>query len=416
MHVQSMSKALIYPDILGCITSNRVRLEALQYAVGVRPQQVLLNQPFEMILILQSMVSVSMAVRVAIRSATHDHRLMPIEVQSADNMLSLTLEAGEVSVLSIPMVVTEPTPLDTYCPLQVSVRYRLADGWDFVRAQSGGVVPAHLNISPYKLSQLQQVKYEAFLWYQSTEVVSTYVNVGARMLPYLGEPEPMTREVFWSERDWKEEAATILAMRPQTHAYLKTFSTDALAPLLERQISTLFAERGLMLHAPESQVVAQMLTHTLQTDLNTAAPSGAAFWLACQLLTHQPERQGMGAEPLIAQHLIYALLRDGIDTCFAHLQAVTVDGLQRPSVAEQVPLKAEILYWLANGGTPKLRYLYMPLLLGGVFALKAQPAQAESLRRALTTVLIARLRAATLEERPLLAALTGLLQSLVNNS
>jgi len=47
----------MYPDVLGAVTGGpRIYLEKLQVAVGVSPQQAFIDQPFEVVIVLQNMV------------------------------------------------------------------------------------------------------------------------------------------------------------------------------------------------------------------------------------------------------------------------------------------------------------------------------------------------------------------------
>lgn len=58
----------LYPDVLGAITGgSRINLESLQIAVGVFPRQAYLNQPIEIIVIVQSLIDQPIQAKIAIQ-------------------------------------------------------------------------------------------------------------------------------------------------------------------------------------------------------------------------------------------------------------------------------------------------------------------------------------------------------------
>jgi len=64
-----------YPDVLGAITSGpRINMDALETAIGIHPKLAYINQPIEVIIVLQSMVNEEMQLKVAIRLPNMDRK------------------------------------------------------------------------------------------------------------------------------------------------------------------------------------------------------------------------------------------------------------------------------------------------------------------------------------------------------
>ena len=74
-----------YPDVLGAIAgSQKVSFEdVLQAAVGLFPQRAYLNQPVEIIIILQNMIDQNMDVKIGTASAQQSQEGTTILIQSA---------------------------------------------------------------------------------------------------------------------------------------------------------------------------------------------------------------------------------------------------------------------------------------------------------------------------------------------
>ena len=57
----------VYPDVLGAITGGtRINMDALQCALGIFPVRTYVNQPCEIVLILQNMVDQMMKMKIMI--------------------------------------------------------------------------------------------------------------------------------------------------------------------------------------------------------------------------------------------------------------------------------------------------------------------------------------------------------------
>ena len=73
----------MYPDVLGAITGGtRISMDQLQCALGIFPQRTYINQPVEVILILQNMVDQSMQVKVGLQLPTQDKKGLPVVIDT----------------------------------------------------------------------------------------------------------------------------------------------------------------------------------------------------------------------------------------------------------------------------------------------------------------------------------------------
>jgi hypothetical protein len=122
-----MSKNLqfepLYPDVLGAIAGGlRVTYDnVLQAALGVFPRGAYINQPIEIILILQSMIDQNIEVRVAINLPNRAPNGSSIKLTTPQKEVSRTMSAGEVGVLRLPVVALSPTQPASGVPIRIAV-------------------------------------------------------------------------------------------------------------------------------------------------------------------------------------------------------------------------------------------------------------------------------------------------------
>ncbi len=101
----------LYPDVLGAITDSiRIGMEKMQIALGIFPRRTFINQPAEVILIMQNMVDQNMQVKVGVQLPTTDKKGNPVVIDTPKKMIAIGMRPGEVGVLRIPIIPLPPHP------------------------------------------------------------------------------------------------------------------------------------------------------------------------------------------------------------------------------------------------------------------------------------------------------------------
>ena len=93
----------IYPDVLGVISGGtRIDMDQLQCALGIFPEHTYINQPVELVLILQNMIDQPMQIKVGIQTPTVDRKGSPVVIDMPKKTVTVGLRAGEVGMLRMP--------------------------------------------------------------------------------------------------------------------------------------------------------------------------------------------------------------------------------------------------------------------------------------------------------------------------
>lgn len=359
-----------YPDVLGAITGGtRISMDKLQCALGIFPRRTYINQPVEVVLILQSMVDQNMQVKVGIQLPTQDKKGNPVVLDVPKKLISLGMRPGEVGVLNIPLVPLPPTQPGTGFPVRVAVRFRAAaESTHYVRPPTGGAPSSVLSVSQFKLQALRDVEYSAHTWNQSAEIITSYFDVAPRRLP----PTPLDLkaryESLWTHEEMAEERELVQA-RVQDAVYLSAGLTRASVyePLVAA-VDERFARRGLPLHPGEAKAIAKMMTYTLDEGLELEPgfnmQESRWFQTLCQVIAYNPEVEQMKKGELAVKYLFDSALFDAIILGFAVIQPKVRENLG--DSAERINYANRVLTWLAGQIEPDLNYVYLPLVLGGV--------------------------------------------------
>jgi hypothetical protein len=359
----------VYPDVLGAITGGtRISMEHLQCALGVFPQQTYLNQPVEIVLILQNMIDQMMQVKVAIQVPKEDKLGRPIVIDTPRKMVTLGLRPGEVGVLQTPIVPRPPTSPGNKFPVRVAVRYRPARKGKRVRPFTGGPPPSIVAISPFKLQVLQDVKFTAETWHQSTDILTTYFDIAPKVMPDIPRDLQARYEALWTH----EEMAAVQKPQPEHIAAARRVASGltrtAIYYFLLDEVEERFAERGMPLHPGEATAIAKMMTYTLDEGLDLEPgfdmESSQWFRVLCQVLAYDENVEDMDRGELAAQYLFTPALFDSIILGFSVIEPkVRIDlGTE----GERVEYANRVIAWLDGQGEPDLSYVYLPLSMGAI--------------------------------------------------
>lgn len=359
----------MYPDVLGAITGGtRISMDNLQCALGIFPQRTYINQPVEVILILQNMVDQSMQVKVGLQLPTQDKKGLPVVIDTPRKTLALGLRPGEVGVLRIPIVPHPPTQPGTGFPVRVAVRYRTAAEGRAIRPPAGGAPPSVLGVSSFKLQVLREVEFIAHTWHQSTDIITAYFDIAPKRIPPIDQDLQPRYESLWTHEEMREERQLVQAkIEDARRVGTGLTKTQVYIPLMEA-VDDRFGNRGMPLHPGEAQAIAKMMTYTLDEGLELEpgfdVEESRWFQTLCQVLAHDERIEDMHRGDLATAYLFEATLYDAILLGFAVIQPKVREFLGDKT--ERTSYANRVLTWYAGQGEPGLSYVYLPLVLGGV--------------------------------------------------
>jgi hypothetical protein len=360
---------LLYPDVLGAVTGGtRIPMEHVQIAFGVFPRHAFINQPFEAVIILQSMVNQPLQIKIAMRLPTTDKKDAPAVIDTPKPQINMTMQPGEVGILRMPIIAKPPTQPGKEFPVRVAVRYRVPDEVEFVRPPAGGAPPSVLEVSPFKLQALRDIEFKAHTWNESAEIITSYFDLAPHRLPQVPELPKPRYEVLWSHEYMPQEMVLAKSQlnlaRQLSNSGIYSSSYNAFLEV----VSDRFAERELPLHPGEAMAIAKMMAYTLDEapKLEQVVDIEETRWFLslCQLLAAQPELAELDRNEVFARYLFNDVLYEAILMGFHIIQHKVNEDLgddgERRNYANRV------LAWMAGRGFGDLNYVYLPLVLGGL--------------------------------------------------
>jgi hypothetical protein len=360
---------LLYPDVLGAITGGvRIPMDHLQIALGIFPRQAFINQPFEAVILLQSMVNQPLQVKVALRLPTSDRKGAPAVIDTHKPQIALTMQPGEVGVLRMPIIAKPPTQPGKEFPVRVAVRYRAPEAVEFIRPPAGGAPPSVLEVSPFKLQALRDVEFKAHTWNESAEIITSYFDLAPHRLPQVSEMPKSRYEVLWMGEYMPQEAvlakSQINLARQLSNSSIYSSSYNAFLHAVNER----FAERDMPLHPGEAMAIAKMMAYTLDEapKLEQVVDVETTRWFLslCQLMAAHPELAEQDRNELFAKYLFNDVLYEAVLMGFHVIEHKVTEDLG--DLDERKLYANRVLAWLAGRGIPDLNYVYLPLVLGGL--------------------------------------------------
>ncbi len=359
----------LYPDVLGSITKGvRISMDKLQVAQGIFPKSTYINQPVELILILQNMVDQNMQIKIGLQFAAEDRKGHPVVIDADRKLITLGLRPGEVGALRMPIVPLPPTQPGSNFPVRVAVRYRTPAEGRAVRPPSGGAPPTVLSISSFKLQALRDVEFAAHTWNQSAEIITSYFDVfPKRTQPTSIDLKPRY-ESLWTMEEMVEERALVQSRVQDANRIASGLTrVHIYRPLLEA-VDERFAQHGMPLHPGEVKAIAKMMTYTLDEGLDLepgfSMEDSRWFQTLCQVLAHDPELAHASPGEIAARYLFDAALYDAILLGFSVIDPKVKEDLGDQN--ERTNFANRMLAWFGGQGEPDLSYVYLPLVMGGV--------------------------------------------------
>jgi hypothetical protein len=358
----------LYPDVLGAITNgSRIDMESLQCALGIFPRQTYINQPVELVLILQNMVDQNMQLKIGLQLPTEDRKGRPVVIDTPRKTLSLGLRPGEVGVLRTPIVPRPPTPPAKKLPLRIAVRYRTPQPGRRVRPIAGGPPPGLLSISSFKLQVLRDVHFAAETWHDSSDILTTYFDVAPKIMPALNLTLKTQYEALWTHEQMVDDELPPDRINAAYRVASRMTRTAVYAHLLD-EVEKRFGNRDLPLHPGEAMAIAKMMTYTLDEGLDLepgfSVEESQWFKTLCHVLAYDESLEDMDKGELAVEYLFESALFDAVLLAFGVIGPRVREDLGDDD--EQVNYANRIMTWLTSQGQPDLSYAYLPLIMGAI--------------------------------------------------
>lgn len=357
----------LYPDVLGAIAGNlRLTVEPIQAAVGIFPPRAYINQPVEVVAIMQNMIDQPVEVKITLDLPAKDTSGKPMAFSVPKKSVTLHMTPGEAGVVRLPVVPIMPSQPCEDIPVSVSIKAKASKAGLPVRPPTRGAPPSVLAVSPFKLQVLRDIEFGDHV--TDGDNVAVLFDIAPKRLPTFTQQLKPTYEALWTRQQLQGEKQHILAKiddaRLVAHSFLPR---DVYLPLFHA-VDEVYAARGLPLHPGESRAIAKLMTYALDdlTDIdpNYRIEDQRWFQTLCQTLAFDETVARQEPGIIVVNHLFDALIYDAILLGFALIRPrVRVNLGDR---TERVHFANRVLKWLAGQAEPDLIYIYLPLVLGGV--------------------------------------------------
>jgi hypothetical protein len=355
-----------YPDLMNDFTDARQRFQSgvVQYLAELPPNPTPAGHVAQMRLILQNMMDVPVGVALHLDLPEPKGRLRRLPkplFQIFQPDIRLTLENGEVALLTIPISVQLHVPPGEYvCTMHV--RSNPVQEGMLIRSEQGANRMGDLkirypqglgitSITPWgfqaKSAQRQAVPLRVGEAQESTEDVD--------FKPHF--------ESLWTPQDWEWVASARREVNDRRIYIMPDLTVEAIYVPLMRESRSVFANCGVQLHIGEAIFVAKILTYTVMYLCDHAdwqdcllvpiyafaqaneQPTNDVLWLVTQLgYTHVLE---------LATALSFSLVEEAL-------------GRQLWAPDEQRALREYLSQCLNEGTELPAEFVYLPLILGGV--------------------------------------------------
>jgi hypothetical protein len=358
--------AFEYPDVMNDVLDAQKRFAsgAVQYLAAVPARPVPAGWVFETNLVLQSVMEVPVKVDIQVVLPQLSRKLKRLdqplfEVYRSD--IHLTLAAGEVGELVLPIQVHAHVPPDEY-EFALEVQSEPEEEGRRVRPDKTERRVGDIMIrypQGMRIAQLAAWGYEAKS--RRRQVLSFSVSESNESASEAA-LKPSFRSL-WIPEDWDVFAEARAEVNDRRAHVVPTLQAESLYLRFMEQAQSLFSASGIALHVGEAIFLAQILTHTVTYML------GQEDWQDCLLvpiyayarLTDQPTDD--------AVWLVTELGFTHVTELAASLSFALVEGILGREVwspTEQRAVRAFVADSLGEGKTLPTEFLYLPLVLGGL--------------------------------------------------
>ncbi|MBN8639075.1 MAG: hypothetical protein J0M07_27410 [Anaerolineae bacterium] len=356
-----------YPDVLGAIAGHtRITLDPVQAAVGIFPKRAYINQPIEVVAIVQNMIDQGAEVRITLDLPTRDPNGKPVAFSIPKKSVTLHMTPGETGVVRMPLAPIMPSQPAEEVEIKVSLKAKAAKNGQLVRPPTRGAPPSVLAVSPFKLQVLRDIQFPEHVLDDGKLSVS--FSIDSKRLPNVTQALKPTYEPLWTRQQLNQERQHLLEKIDAARVIAQTFVPRDVYISLFHAVDELYAAHGLPLHPGESRAIAKMLVYTFEdqsdTDPNYRIEDQRWFQTLCQTLAVDETVARKDPGEVAVEYLFDALIYDAILFGFTIIRSrVRVNLGDR---TERIHYAERFLKWLAGQGDSDLVYIYLPLVLGGL--------------------------------------------------
>lgn len=359
----------LYPDVLGAITDGlRADLQHLQCALGVFPRQACLNQPVELVLLLQNMIDQPLQIKVTLSLPVQDRQGRLLVLEGPGPSISQGITAGEVGVLRLPVVAYPPSQPGANIPVRVSVSARAGRAGKPIRARSGGALPGHLSVSPFKLQALREVTFNADYRPALPGTLTAFFDLAPTRLPPTHYDLNARYETLWTELDLAGERELAQHQVDLAMKLAGAMTTSSTYWPLYHKTQDKFERRGLDVTPGELTAITKTLAYVLGEstlyERDYTARHSRWFQALCYALLADEAVAEQEPGEIAAAWLYDAVLFDavvlGLEIVRSRLDEPLMPAEGARAYAEQVAA------WLGGYGPVDWRYVYQPLVMAGI--------------------------------------------------
>jgi hypothetical protein len=353
------------PDVLGAITSERTVIgNQLQCAVGIFPDGAVLNQPIELLILLQNAIDSPLDVSIKVHVPLKDKDGNGLKFDLPSSTFQKNLEPLEVGVVHLPIYGQEPTPPGQSYPVIVELNFLPIQDAHIVRPASGGRPPGILSVSPFHLAVLRDVNFTANV--RKSGQLTTLIHIVPGQFPLGSDVAQAKYDTLWTTRILEEEQHAVEEIKPQARQFTHSLTTpNVLIPIRNLTIEK-FAAVNMPLHDGEATMIAKTLTYVLDDGLELeegfSLDNSRWFNALCHLMVADPDIVSQ-REPMLDQlfsSIVYDAVLMGLRICHAYLKIDVGDVTERRSYAE------EVRETFTGQRKMSLSYVYLPLVMAGI--------------------------------------------------
>jgi hypothetical protein len=377
--------AIEYPDLMNDLTDARVRYEsdAVQHLAEFAPGKVPAGQMTPLLLTLQSVVDLPADVTIHLELPRVSGKLKNLpgplfRIFQPD--MRLTLDKGEVAQLTIPVHVQPQVPPGEYT-FSLSVRSgdkkpRGRCRPDRSENRLGNIRIRHLQ--GLGITQFSSCGFESRKTDQ--QAVPLVVEQPGQELAEDMDLKPQFQSA-WTPKDWETIPAARREVNDRRVYLMSDLTAEALYLPFMKETQSIFTQSDLQLHVAEAMFLAKILTYAVTYLMSHAE------WQDCLMVPIYVQAQASGQATdqsvWVVTHLGYMrVLELAIALSFSLVEETLQRQVWQP--AEQQALREFIVGCLGKGDHLPAEFAYVPLILGGIAAIRevvvGQEDIAESLR------------------------------------
>ncbi len=362
-----------FPDILGALTRGpRFITAEVQCALTVRPLQVPAGQTFEVIVLLQSCVDVSLDVALKVELPARDLAKNKDPFTAVKDKLLVGLRPAEVGYVVLPVEAAPTVQPGSGYTVGVTLDTKIPGKQkpQVIRTPEGGVGFKTDIFTPETLAQLQALRQQPFAVEGKGKRIEAPFTVIPPTVAGLEIPQPNWISL-WTMGDHPDEYVVAQQVWDAAQAALEGLKRDQVFMPLLKATQERFQASRYPLHPPEAIMITKILTLTLEqgatapTEAQPRPPWPHWFGKLVRVLAREPALQGQ--PDVVAKRLLYSdLLYDAVVAGFASITNTTREEFGSPD--EISAYATDLVQSLGQRQPIDVARVYLPLVMAGLIA------------------------------------------------